>query len=202
MGPDLSGIDFDNIKYFVVTENMAAPGDDLPEDIRATHDKLGIPEAEKQRLMSGVAPSTNPRLSTTRSASTPSSRVSPPSAPTRRLVSTRSRSDEYFTTVIPTGDSKFCALNTAVWSGGSFIDAPKGVHVDIPLQADSRINTENIGRAPWDVFIADEGSFVHYVECCTAPTYSSESLHSAVVEIVVRRTPGAQHHDPEMVDEC
>jgi Fe-S cluster assembly protein SufB len=94
---------------------------------------------------------------------------------------------EYFASVIPTGDNKFSALNTAVWSGGSFIYVPKGVHVDIPLQAYFRINTENMGQFERTLIIADEGSYVHYVEGCTAPIYSSDSLHSAVVEIVVKK---------------
>ncbi len=97
---------------------------------------------------------------------------------------------EYFTTVIPAGDNKFASLNTAVWSGGSFIYVPPGVHVDIPLQAYFRINTENMGQFERTLIIADEGSSVHYVEGCTAPIYTSDSLHSAVVEIVVK--PGAR----------
>ncbi len=94
---------------------------------------------------------------------------------------------EYFGSVIPVGDNKFAALNTAVWSGGSFVYVPKGVHVDIPLQAYFRINTENMGQFERTLIIADEGSYVHYVEGCTAPIYSSDSLHSAVVEIIVKK---------------
>jgi Fe-S cluster assembly protein SufB len=94
---------------------------------------------------------------------------------------------EYFGSVIPAGDNKFSALNTATWSGGSFIYVPKGVHVDIPLQAYFRINTENMGQFERTLIIADEDSYVHYVEGCTAPIYSSDSLHSAVVEIVVKK---------------
>jgi Fe-S cluster assembly protein SufB len=94
---------------------------------------------------------------------------------------------EYFGTVIPVGDNKFAALNTSVWSGGSFIYVPKGVHVDIPLQAYFRINTENMGQFERTLIIVDEGAYVHYVEGCTAPIYSSDSLHSAVVEIIVKK---------------
>ena len=94
---------------------------------------------------------------------------------------------EYFGTVIPTGDNKFSALNTSVWSGGSFIYVPKGVHVDIPLQAYFRINTENMGQFERTLIIVDEDAYVHYVEGCTAPIYSSDSLHSAVVEIIVKK---------------
>ncbi|MCZ4500720.1 MAG: sufB, partial [Marmoricola sp.] len=94
---------------------------------------------------------------------------------------------EYFATIIPVGDNKFSALNTATWSGGSFIYIPKGVHVDIPLQAYFRINTENMGQFERTLIIVDEGAYVHYVEGCTAPIYSSDSLHSAVVEIIVKK---------------
>ena len=93
---------------------------------------------------------------------------------------------QYFGTVIPAGDNKFSALNTAVWSGGSFIYVPPGVKVEIPLQAYFRINTENMGQFERTLIIADEGSYVHYVEGCTAPIYKSDSLHSAVVEIIVK----------------
>src|SRR6202007_730173 len=94
---------------------------------------------------------------------------------------------EYFASVIPVGDNKFAALNTAVWSGGSFIYVPKGVHVEIPLQAYFRINTENMGQFERTLIIVDEGAYVHYVEGCTAPIYKSDSLHSAVCEIIVRK---------------
>ncbi len=94
---------------------------------------------------------------------------------------------EYFGKVIPYNDNKFAALNSAVWSGGSFIYVPPGVTVDIPLQAYFRINTENMGQFERTLIIVDEGAFVHYVEGCTAPTYSSDSLHSAVVEIIVKK---------------
>ncbi|GMA37361.1 hypothetical protein GCM10025876_35650 [Demequina litorisediminis] len=95
--------------------------------------------------------------------------------------------EQYFGTVIPVGDNKFAALNTSVWSGGSFVYVPPGVHVEIPLQAYFRINTENMGQFERTLIIADEGSYVHYVEGCTAPVYSSDSLHSAVVEIIVKK---------------
>ena len=101
--------------------------------------------------------------------------------------STLSCSREYFATVIPVGDNKFASLNTAVWSGGSFIYVPKGVHVEIPLQAYFRINTENMGQFERTLIIVDEDAYVHYVEGCTAPIYSSDSLHSAVVEIIVKK---------------
>ncbi|MEE3917820.1 hypothetical protein V2I01_01110 [Micromonospora sp. BRA006-A] len=141
-GADLTGIDFDNIKYFVrSTEKQATSWEDLPEDIKNTYDKLGIPEAEKQRLVAGVAAQYESRWSTTRSARTWRSRASSSWTPTPRSGA-RGPVQEYFGTVIPVGDNKFAALNTSVWSGGSFIYVPKGVHVDIPLQAYFRINTE------------------------------------------------------------
>jgi Fe-S cluster assembly protein SufB len=187
-GADLSGIHFDNIKYFVrSTEKMATTWDDLPADIKATYDKLGIPEAEKQRLVSGVAAQYESEVvyHQIREDLQEQGVIFVDTDTALREHSDLFR--EYFTTVIPTGDNKFSALNTAVWSGGSFIYVPKGVHVDIPLQAYFRINTENMGQFERTLIIADEDSFVHYVEGCTAPTYSSDSLHSAVVEIVVKK---------------
>ena len=187
-GADLSGIHFDNIKYFVrSTEKMAATWDDLPADIKATYDKLGIPEAEKQRLVSGVAAQYESEVvyHQIREDLQEQGVIFVDTDTALREHTDLFR--EYFTTVIPTGDNKFSALNTAVWSGGSFIYVPKGVHVDIPLQAYFRINTENMGQFERTLIIADEDSFVHYVEGCTAPTYSSDSLHSAVVEIVVKK---------------
>jgi Fe-S cluster assembly protein SufB len=187
-GADLSGIDFDNIKYFVrSTEKMAATWEDLPADIKATYDKLGIPEAEKQRLVSGVAAQYESEV-VYHQIREDLEQLGVIFVDTDTAL--REHEDlfrEYFTTVIPTGDNKFSALNTATWSGGSFIYVPKGVHVDIPLQAYFRINTENMGQFERTLIIADEGSYVHYVEGCTAPMYSSDSLHSAVVEIVVKK---------------
>jgi Fe-S cluster assembly protein SufB len=187
-GSDLSGIDFDNIKYFVrSTEKMAATWDDLPADIKATYDKLGIPEAEKQRLVSGVAAQYESEVVYHKIREDLEQQGVIFVDTDTALREHEELMREYFTTVIPTGDNKFSALNTAVWSGGSFIYVPKGVHVDIPLQAYFRINTENMGQFERTLIIADEGSFVHYVEGCTAPMYSSDSLHSAVVEIVVKK---------------
>src|SRR6202167_4172908 len=161
-GADLTGIDFENIKYFVrSTEKQAASWDDLPADIKSTYDRLGIPEAEKQGVIfedTDTALKQHPELFR-----------------------------EYFATIIPVGDNKFAALNTAVWSGGSFIYVPKGVQVEIPLQAYFRINTENMGQFERTLIIVDEGAYVHYVEGCTAPIYKSDSLHSAVVEIIVKK---------------
>ncbi len=187
-GADLAGIDFDNIKYFVrSTEKQATSWDELPEEIRATYDKLGIPEAEKQRLISGVAAQYESEV-VYHAIREDLEKLGVLFLDTDTALKEHPELfQEYFATVIPTGDNKFSALNTAVWSGGSFIYVPKGVHVDIPLQAYFRINTENMGQFERTLIIADEDSYVHYVEGCTAPTYSSDSLHSAVVEIVVKK---------------
>src|SRR5882724_11431608 len=187
-GSDLSGIDFENIKYFVrSTEKQAASWEDLPEDIKATYDKLGIPEAEKQRLVAGVAAQYESEVvyHAIREDLEQQGVLFLDTDTALRTHEDLFR--EYFNTVIPVGDNKFAALNTAVWSGGSFIYVPKGVHVDIPLQAYFRINTENMGQFERTLIIVDEGASVHYVEGCTAPVYSSDSLHSAVVEIIVKK---------------
>jgi Fe-S cluster assembly protein SufB len=187
-GADLTGIDFQNIKYFVrSTEKQAATWDDLPADIKSTYDKLGIPEAEKQRLVSGVAAQYESEVVYHAIREDLEAQGVLFLDTDTALREHEDIFKEYFGTVIPVGDNKFAALNTATWSGGSFIYVPKGVHVDIPLQAYFRINTENMGQFERTLIIADEDSYVHYVEGCTAPIYSSDSLHSAVVEIVVKK---------------
>nr|WP_272905539.1 Fe-S cluster assembly protein SufB [Sediminivirga luteola] len=187
-GGDLTGIDFDDIKYFVrSTEKQAQTWDDLPEDIKRTYDKLGIPEAEKQRLVAGVAAQYESEVVYHKINEELESQGVIFLDTDTALREHPEIFEEYFGTVIPTGDNKFAALNTAVWSGGSFIYVPKGVHVEIPLQAYFRINTENMGQFERTLIIADEGSYVHYVEGCTAPIYKSDSLHSAVVEIICKK---------------
>jgi Fe-S cluster assembly protein SufB len=187
-GSDLSGIDFENIKYFVrSTEKQAASWDDLPADIKSTYDKLGIPEAEKQRLVSGVAAQYESEVVYHQINEELEKQGVIFVDTDTGLREYPELFQEYFGSVIPVGDNKFASLNTAVWSGGSFIYVPKGVHVEIPLQAYFRINTENMGQFERTLIIADEGSYVHYVEGCTAPIYSSDSLHSAVVEIIVKK---------------
>jgi Fe-S cluster assembly protein SufB len=187
-GADLSGIDFDKIKYFVrSSEKQATTWDELPADIKNTYDRLGIPEAEKQRLIAGVAAQYESEV-VYHSIRADLEQKGVLFLDTDTAL--REHNDlfkEYFGSVIPAGDNKFSALNTAVWSGGSFIYVPPGVHVDIPLQAYFRINTENMGQFERTLIIADEDSYVHYVEGCTAPVYSSDSLHSAVVEIIVKK---------------
>ena len=183
----LDEIDFDDIYYYVKpAEDQAKDWDMVPESIKDTYEKLGIPEAER-KFLAGVTAQYE-----------------------SEVVYHRNREDleemgvlfmdmdsavrdhpdivkEYFGTVIPPNDNKFAALNSAVWSGGSFIYVPPGVHVDQPLQAYFRINSENMGQFERTLIIVDEGAFCHYVEGCSAPVYTTDSLHSAVVEIVVKR---------------
>ncbi|NLJ54595.1 MAG: Fe-S cluster assembly protein SufB [Intrasporangiaceae bacterium] len=187
-GSDLTGIDFQNIKYFVKsTEKQATSWEDLPEDIKNTYDRLGIPEAEKQRLVAGVAAQYESEVVYHQIREDLEEKGVIFVDTDTGLREYEDLFKEHFATVIPAGDNKFASLNTAVWSGGSFIYVPPGVHVDIPLQAYFRINTENMGQFERTLIIADEGSYVHYVEGCTAPIYKTDSLHSAVVEIIVKK---------------
>ena len=187
-GSNLGGIDFDTIKYFVrSTEKQATSWDELPDDIRTTYDRLGIPEAEKQRLIAGVAAQYESEVVYHKIREDLEEQGVIFLDTDTALREHEELFREYFASVIPVGDNKFAALNTAVWSGGSFIYVPPGVNVEIPLQAYFRINTENMGQFERTLIIVDEGAYVHYVEGCTAPIYSSDSLHSAVVEIVVKK---------------
>ncbi|MBA2772693.1 MAG: Fe-S cluster assembly protein SufB, partial [Nocardioidaceae bacterium] len=187
-GADLDTIDFENIKYFVrSTEKQATSWEDLPADIKNTYDKLGIPEAEKQRLVAGVAAQYESEVVYHKIREDLEEQGVLFLDTDTALREHEDVFKEYFGSVIPVGDNKFAALNTSVWSGGSFIYVPKGVHVDIPLQAYFRINTENMGQFERTLIIVDEDAYVHYVEGCTAPIYSSDSLHSAVVEIIVKK---------------
>src|SRR5574341_59893 len=189
-GADLSGIKFDDIYYFVrATDKDTGDWDEVPAEIKETFDRLGIPEAER-KFLAGAGAQFESEVVYHKIREDLQ----------RQGVIFLSMDDglkehpeivkEYFSTVIPHNDNKFAALNTAVWSGGSFIYVPKGVHVEMPLQAYFRINTQNMGQFERTLIIVDEGAFVHYVEGCTAPIYSSDSLHSAVVEIIVK--PGAR----------
>src|SRR6201990_3372212 len=187
-GADLTGIDFQNIKYFVrSTEKQGASWDDLPDDIKSTYDRLGIPEAEKQRLVAGVAAQYESEVVYHKIREDLEEQGVIFLDTDTALREHEDVFKEYFGTVMPVGDNKFAALNTSVWSGGSFIYVPKGVQVEIPLPAYFRINTENMGQFERTLIIVDEGAYVHYVEGCTAPIYSSDSLHSAVVEIIVKK---------------
>jgi Fe-S cluster assembly protein SufB len=186
-GADLSDIDFDNIYYFIrSTEKQAQNWEDLPEDIRGTWDKLGIPEAEKKYL-GGVSAQYESEVVYHKIKKELDDIGVLFTDMDSALRDHPDLVKEYFGTIIPPNDNKFAALNTAVWSGGSFIYVPPGVHVDIPLQAYFRINAENMGQFERTLIIADEGSYVHYVEGCSAPIYTSDSLHSAVVEIIAKK---------------
>lgn len=185
-GADLSGINFDQIRYFVrASEKQSTDWDDVPEDIKRTFDKLGIPEAER-KFLSGVGAQYESEVVYHKIREDLEEKGVLFLDMDSGLREYPELVKEYFGTIIPYTDNKFAALNTAVWSGGSFIYVPPGVHVEMPLQAYFRINTENMGQFERTLIIVDEGAFVHYVEGCTAPVYSTASLHSAVVEIIVK----------------
>jgi len=186
-GADLSKIDFENIYYYLKsTEKQGKTWEEVPDDIKRTFDRLGVPEAER-KFLAGVAAQYESEV-VYHSLHKELEEKGVIFLDTDTAL--REHPDlfkEYFGTVIPPADNKFAALNSAVWSGGSFIYVPKGVRVDIPLQAYFRINAENMGQFERTLIICDEDSFVHYIEGCTAPVYSTDSLHSAVVEIIVKR---------------
>jgi Fe-S cluster assembly protein SufB len=185
-GGNLGQIDFNNIHYFVrASEKNSRDWSEVPEDIKNTFDRLGIPEAER-KFLSGVGAQyesevvyhqVNEKLEAQGVIFTDMD------------TALREHEDlvrEYWATVIPANDNKLAALNSAVWSGGSFVYVPAGVKVEMPLQAYFRINTENMGQFERTLIICEDGADVHYIEGCTAPVYSSDSLHSAVVEIVAK----------------
>lgn len=186
-GGCLGALDFNEIYYYIrPSERTEKSWDDVPEDIKNTFDKLGIPDAER-KFLAGVGAQYESEVvyhnlkkewedKGVIFLDTDTAVKEHPDIVKR-----------YFSTIIPPADNKFAALNSAVWSGGSFIFIPEGVHVDIPLQAYFRINAENMGQFERTLIIAEPGSYVHYVEGCTAPVYSSDSLHSAVVEIIVKK---------------
>ena len=186
-GGDMSGIDFNNIIYYVKpSDKQEKDWDNVPDEIRQTYDKLGIPEAEKKYL-AGVKAQYESEVIYGSLEEDLSKQGVVFLSTDEALVKYPELMEEYFGTIIPSADNKFAALNTAVWSGGSFIYIPKGVTIDFPLQAYFRINSENMGQFERTLIICDEGSQVRYVEGCTAPIWSSDSLHSAVVEIVVKK---------------
>jgi len=186
-GADLSVIDFENIFYFLKsTEKQSQSWDDVPEDIKRTFDRLGVPEAERKFLAGVAAQYESEVVYHSLHKELEDKGVIFLDTDTA-LREHPEFFEEYFGSVIPAADNKFSALNTAVWSGGSFIYVPKGVRIEIPLQAYFRINAENMGQFERTLIICDEDSFVHYIEGCTAPMYTTDSLHSAVVEIVVKR---------------
>ena len=186
-GADLSGIDFDNIYYYIKpSEKQGRNWDDVPSEIKETFDRLGIPDAER-KFLAGVGAQYESEViyHSLKDEWTKQGVLFLDTDSAMRDHPELFR--KYFATIIPPTDNKFAALNSAVWSGGSFIYIPPGVHIDIPLQAYFRINAENMGQFERTLIIVDEGASMHYVEGCTAPTYSSDSLHSAVVEIIIHK---------------
>jgi Fe-S cluster assembly protein SufB len=186
-GGDVSQIDFQDIFYYVKpTSEEAKSWEDVPADMKRTFDKLGIPEAE-QKFLSGVGAQYDSEVVYHKIKESLEKQGVIFLSCDHGLKEHPELFKQYFGTVIPSSDNKFAALNSAVWSGGSFIYVPKGVKVDVPLQAYFRINTKDMGQFERTLIIVDEDAYVHYVEGCTAPTYSSDSLHSAVVEIIVKK---------------
>jgi len=186
-GGDLNKINFQNIYYYAkASEKTEKNWDDVPENVKNTFDKLGIPEAEK-KFLAGVGAQYESEVVYHNLRKDLADQGVLFLDTDSALKEHPEIFKKYFAKIIPPEDNKFAALNSAVWSGGSFIYIPPGVKVDMPLQAYFRINAENIGQFERTVIIADEGSEVHYIEGCTAPVYSSESLHSAVVELVAHK---------------
>jgi Fe-S cluster assembly protein SufB len=186
-GGDVSTIDFENIYYYIrPTEKQASSWEELPSDIKDTWDKLGIPEAEKKYL-AGVGAQYESEVVYHKLNGDLEKQGVLFLDMDSGLREQEEIVKQYFGKIIPQNDNKFAALNSAVWSGGSFIYVPPGVRIEMPLQAYFRINAENMGQFERTLIIVDEGAYVHYVEGCTAPIYSTDSLHSAVVEIVVKK---------------
>lgn len=185
-GADLSALDFEKIVYYVrPSDRQGKTWDEVPQQIKDTFERLGIPEAER-KFLAGVSAQYDSEVVYHNIHKDLEEQGIIFTDTDTALREYPDLVREYFGTVIPSEDNKFAALNTAVWSGGSFVYLPKGVHCNIPLQAYFRINSENMGQFERTLIVADEGSFGHYVEGCTAPSYNSESLHSAVVEILVK----------------
>src|SRR5215475_9503545 len=188
--PMLAEVDFDDIHYFVrASEKPGRSWDDVPEDVKKTFDRLGIPEAER-KFLAGVGAQYESEVVYHQVREDLEKQGVIFLDMDSGLREHEELVREYFATVIPPNDNKLAALNSAVWSGGSFVYVPEGVHVEMPLQAYFRINTENMGQFERTLIIAEEGSDVHYIEGCTAPVYSTDSLHSAVVELIAK--PGAR----------
>jgi Fe-S cluster assembly protein SufB len=186
-GANLSGLNYDDIYYYIKpVEQQGRSWDEVPEDIKRTFDRLGIPEAERKFLAGAGAQYESEAVYHSLKEEWEKQGVIFVDSDT----GLREYPDvyrEHFGTVVPSADNKYAALNTAVWSGGSFVYVPKGVKVTIPLQAYFRINAQNMGQFERTLIIADEGSQVSYVEGCTAPIYSTDSLHSGVIEIIVKK---------------
>lgn len=184
-GPDLSSINFDEYTYYIrPSEKMMNKWEDVPDTIKDTFDRLGIPEAEK-KFLAGVATQYDSEMVYHNMLEEVEEKGVIFTDPDTALKEHPELFRKYFGTIVPFSDNKFAALNSAVWSGGSFIYVPKGVKLEKPLQSYFRINSEQMGQFERTLIIVDEGADVHYVEGCTAPVYSRDSLHAAVVEIVV-----------------
>jgi Fe-S cluster assembly protein SufB len=186
-GPDLSGLNLDEIIFYARPPQVDQKRwEDIPDNIKNTFDRLGIPEAE-QKYLAGVGAQYDSEMVYHNIQETLEKQGVIFLSIENGLKQYPEIFREYFSTVVPIQDNKFAALNSAVWSGGSFVYVPKGVKVDLPLQAYFRLNMANIGQFERSLIIADEGAQVHYVEGCTAPLYSTESFHSGVIEIVVKK---------------
>ncbi len=186
-GADLSGLNMDEIYFYVKpSEKEGRSWDDVPEDIKRTFDRLGIPEAERKTL-AGVGAQYESEMVYHKIKDELSDKGVIFDSIEDGLKNHPDIFRKYFATVIPPHDNKYAALNSAVWSGGSFIYVPPGVDVDIPLQAYFRVNSEKLGQFERTLIIADEGARLHYIEGCTAPTYSTDSFHSGVIEIIVNK---------------
>jgi len=186
-GGELSKIDFDNIYYYIKpTDKKARTWNDLPSEIKTTYDRIGVPEAEKKSL-AGVGAQYDSEIVYHSIKKELAKDGVIFLGMDEALQKFPDLVKKYFGTVIPLNDNKFAALNSATWSGGSFIYVPKGVKVKLPLQAYFRINAANMGQFERTLIIADEGSYVHYVEGCTAPIYTTDSIHAAVVEVIVKK---------------
>lgn len=186
-GSDLSPIDFQKITYYLKpSENAEKTWEGVPENIKRTFERLGIPEAER-KFLGGVGAQYESEA-VYHSLREDLAKLGVLFCDMDTAVKEHPELvKKFFGTIVPAGDNKFAALNTAVWSGGSFVYVPKGVHVDLPLQAYFRINAKNMGQFERTLIIAEEGATVHYIEGCTAPVYSSDSLHAAVVEVVAHK---------------
>ncbi|MGH9878874.1 MAG: Fe-S cluster assembly protein SufB, partial [Nitrososphaerales archaeon] len=187
-GGDLSNIDFDNVFYYAkASDKNSKSWEEVPEKIRNTFEKLGIPEAERNKLLAGVGAQYDSET-VYHSLREDLQKQGVIFCDTDTAL--REHEDilkKHFAKVIPPNDNKFAALNSAVWSGGSFVYVPEGATVDLPLQAYFRINAENVGQFERTLIIAEPNSKMHYIEGCTAPVYSTESLHCAVVEVIAKK---------------
>lgn len=186
-GGDLSGIDFDNIYYYLKsTDGVKKSWKDVPEEIKRTYDKLGIPQAE-QKFLAGVKAQWDSEVVYGSLLSDIEKKGVVFLSMDEGLKKYPDLVKQYFGTVVPANDNKFASLNSAVWSGGSFIYIPPNTSIDLPLQAYFRLNAKNIGQFERTLIIVEEGSFIHYIEGCTSPIYTTDSLHAAVVEIIVKK---------------